>query len=116
MAVDRKYTINELNLVAVDDVPAPSLHFQLASPEPNPSRGSAGLRFAIPRAGRVRLAIYDVRGRLVTTLVDQVLLAGWHPMTWAHTDSRGAAVASGVYVVKLEAAGEVRTQKLVLVR
>jgi hypothetical protein len=116
MAVNRKYTINELNLVAVDDVPAPSLRFQLASPEPNPSRGSAGLRFAIPQAGRVRLAIYDVTGRLVRTLVDQVLQAGWHPMTWTHTDSRGARVASGVYMVRLEAAGEVRTRKMVLAR
>jgi flagellar hook assembly protein FlgD len=64
----------------------------------------------------VRLAIYDVNGRLVVTLVDRVLQAGWHPIAWRHTDSRGTRVASGVYMVKLEALGEIRTQKLVLLR
>jgi hypothetical protein len=116
MAADQKCTLTELDIVAVDDVSTPAPRFQFSTPKPNPSLDAAGLRFALPRAGWARLAIYDVSGRLVTTLVDRTLQAGWHPIIWARTDSRGARVASGVYMAKLEALGEVRTQKLVLLR
>jgi hypothetical protein len=116
MGADHKYTLTELNLVAVGETPTPAIRFQLSAPKPNPSLDVAGLRFALPKPGWARLAIYDVSGRLVSTLIDRVLPAGWYPVPWSHTDSRGARVASGVYMAKLEALGEVRTQKLVLLR
>jgi hypothetical protein len=64
----------------------------------------------------VRLAVYDVQGRLVAMLVNGELPAGWHPISWAPRNSHGVRVASGVYVARLEALGEVRMRKLVLLQ
>jgi len=113
---DRRLTLTELDPVDVGESLPSGPAFQLAMATPNPSPGPALLRFALPRDARVRLTIYDVRGRLVTALVDGLEPAGWHPISWARRDAKGARVASGVYVAKLEALGEVRTQKLVLLR
>jgi len=109
-------TLTELSAVDIVELPAPGPAFELAVATPNPAPGPPLLRFALPTPTRVRLAIYDVRGRLVTTLVDGPEPAGWHPIAWTRRDARGARVASGVYVAKLEALGAIRTQKLVLLR
>ncbi len=113
---DQLLTLRELDVVDIGELPAPGPAFQLAVARANPSSGPALLRFALPRAARVQLAIFDVRGRLVTTLVNGPEPAGWHPVSWARRDARGANVASGIYVAKLEALGEIRTRKLVLLR
>ncbi len=66
--------------------------------------------------GRVHLAVYDVTGRLVGTLVNEPRLAGAHTVMWDAKDDRGREVASGIYFLRLFHAGEVRTRKLVLLR
>jgi hypothetical protein len=116
MAANRSYKVTELDVVAVDEVPSPGFRFELPAPRPNPSWDVAAVQFALPAAARTRLAVYDVHGRLVTSLVDGVLDAGWHRVSWSHTDSKGHRVASGVYLLRLESLGDVRTQRLVLLR
>jgi hypothetical protein len=65
----------------------------------------------------VRLTLHDAAGRLVRTLVDGVTVtAGRHAVMWDGRDHAGRSVGSGVYVCRLEAAGEVRHSKLVLLR
>ncbi|NNE44363.1 MAG: T9SS type A sorting domain-containing protein [Gemmatimonadetes bacterium] len=83
---------------------------------PNPVRESAELVWALPRPGRVSLAVHDVTGRRVARLQDGPAGAGVHRRTWAGTDSRGRPVAPGVYFLRLEALGEVRTRKIVRIR
>jgi flagellar hook assembly protein FlgD len=60
--------------------------------------------------------VYDASGARVATLVDARLPAGRHRARWNGADGRGARVASGVYFCRLEAAGEERTRKLVLLK
>ncbi len=74
------------------------------------------LGFALPEAGRADLAIYDVRGRLVRTLVEAELPAGEHTAYWDGRDARGAAASSGVYIVRLSSAGREATQKIQLMK
>jgi aminopeptidase N len=69
--------------------------------------GPAVLSFALPTAGRVELAIYDVAGRKLASLVDGFVEAGVHEVEWD-------AMASGVYFAKIAAAGETATEKLVV--
>lgn len=106
-----------LDVVAVEERPPQGPAFQFDAPTPNPFRAPAiGLRFALSRRSPVPLAVYDVQGRLVVMLVDGELAAGWHPISWAPRNSHGVRVASAVYVARLEALGEVRVRKLVLLR
>ena len=83
----------------------------LSAPAPNPTSGPAQIAFAVPEAGPVRLAVYDVRGRRVVVLEDRDLAAGRYE---AALD--GSSLAAGVYVVRLEAGGEVVTRRAAVVR
>jgi hypothetical protein len=64
----------------------------------------------------VKLSIFNVRGELVTTLVDEHITAGRKEITWSTKDSTGRAVSSGVYFYRLAAGGFVRTRKMALLR
>ena len=78
---------------------------------PNPAAGAARVAFTLPEASAVRLAVYDVRGREVAVLADGRVEAGRHE---AGLDT--SRLAAGVYVVRLEAGGEVLTRRATVVR
>ena len=82
----------------------------------NPARAQMTFRFAVPAPGPVRLAIYDVQGRRVTTVLDQALPAGWGSATWDGRDLRGVSVASATYFARLESGGEVQLRKVLVAR
>lgn len=96
--------------------PAPALT-RLLPVLPNPFNPSATIRYQLAGTERVSIKVFDVAGRVVTTLVDGVMPAGAHETFWHGEDARGARVASGVYVVKLVTAGAApQTQKMVLLK
>ncbi|HEX4936025.1 MAG TPA: FlgD immunoglobulin-like domain containing protein, partial [Gemmatimonadaceae bacterium] len=70
----------------------------------------------LPAGGRATLTIYDVAGRLVTTLVDRDLPAGRHSATWHGTDEQGRRVATGVYFYQLRSGGTSLTRSMVLLK
>lgn len=72
---------------------------------PNPARGPVALRYQLPEDGRVRIAVYDVSGRKVRTIVDRKIRAGSHDFVWDLTSQLGAQVAPGAYYVRYEATG-----------
>jgi flagellar hook assembly protein FlgD len=74
------------------------------------------VRFAVSREGPVRLTVYDVTGRRVANLVDGILGGGEHSTVWDGIDASGRRVASGVYLYRLQAAGESLTKEMVLTR
>ena len=90
--------------------------FELNQNYPNPFNPSTTVSFALPQAGDVSLKIYNVRGQLVATLHDGAMAAGRHQMVWDGKDARGANVASGIYVYRLEADGFNATKKLTLMK
>lgn len=90
--------------------------FRMYDSAPNPFNPRTQIAFDLPRPGPVRLAIYNLRGALVRTLLNGVVPAGHHATTWDGTDDAGAAVASGVYVVKIDAEPHHAQQKLVLLK
>ena len=57
----------------------------------------------LEKPGRAKVRIYDVQGRLVRTVVDQDLNAGRHTRIWHGVDDNGSVVASGGYIVVVEA-------------
>lgn len=84
---------------------------RLGRPQPNPFRSQAGIEYRLSRPGAVRLEIFDLQGRRIATLVDEVQEAGAHRADW-QAGSRPA----GLYFVRLAALGEIRVEKLALVR
>ena len=71
--------------------------------------------FSFAIFARATAAVYSVAGRRVATLLDADLPAGWHPVTWNGRDGSGRPVAAGVYPLRLTAAGERVTRKIVRV-
>lgn len=103
-------------VTSVPAIAAAAGGFALDAPRPNPSRGTTALSFALPAEGPVSLAVYDVQGRRVATLVDGVRPAGTHRVTWGGADDQGRPVGSGVYFVRLNAAERTATERLSLLR
>ena len=84
---------------------------------PNPSGGEVvELRFELEKPADVAVRIYDVAGRLVTTLADARLPAGRHDLTWTGKTASGEPAASGVYFARLESSETNSVRRLVRVR
>ena len=62
------------------------------------------------------LAVYNIAGRCVRTLVDGRLEPGWHEVLWDARNDNHSPVASGVYFCRLESQGSVSVKKLVLLK
>jgi len=96
--------------------PAPA-RLLLHAPSPNPFNPSTVVGFELPRAVRAGVRIFTADGRLVRVLAQPTsFAAGNHTLRWDGRDEHGRAAASGVYVVRLDAGGESRSQRAVLVR
>jgi hypothetical protein len=77
--------------------------FELGQNYPNPFNPSTTIRYALPSAGSVRLAVYSVIGEEIRTLIaGEETGAGFHEVVWDGLDNSGRAAASGVYVYRLE--------------
>jgi hypothetical protein len=83
---------------------------------PNPFRGITTIRFSMPEAGPATLAIHDVAGRRVRTLLDGAVGEGDRRFVWDGRDDTGRALASGVYFYRLQAAGNSRTGQVQLLK
>jgi len=91
----------------------------LAQNYPNPFNPSTTIRYEIPSKDGsvpVRLLIYDLRGRLIRTLVDEDREPGSYQVHWDGRDSNGQSVISGVYLYRIETGDFTTTRKLVVVR
>jgi hypothetical protein len=99
------FTVARLN---VAETPT---EFGIIAAYPNPFNARTRIVFSLPDAARVNLAVYDIGGRLVANLVDGKQEAGVHSALFDARD-----LPSGIYLVHLEAAGNVARQKLALVK
>jgi hypothetical protein len=92
----------------------PSAAFQQLRSRPNPFNPMTEIVFSSTRTEHFTLAVYDPRGRLVTTLLQGMVSAGTHRLIWDGTNSEGHQVASGIYLARLSGANRLETHKLVL--
>ena len=83
---------------------------------PNPFNPATAIQFTISEPEHVRLNVYSLNGQLVRTLIDSLMYAGQHSVTWDASDSSGRDVASGVYLCRLMTDSEMQSSRLVLVR
>ena len=83
---------------------------------PNPFNPTTTIAFTIPKTSQVYLGIYDISGKLIKTLIDAPIEAGYHTVMWDGTDDNGSSVASGVYFYKLKSKGYEKTKKMLLLK
>jgi rhodanese-related sulfurtransferase len=91
----------------------------LGPASPNPFSTSTEISYALPHAegpSRVTLSVYDARGRLVTTIVDNAAGASTARAAWDGMDDRGRPVTSGLYFYRFTANGWSLTRRVVLLR
>ena len=96
--------------LAVDDVILPPSSFNLSN-YPNPFNANTTISFDLPRASHVTLNVFDLTGRSVTTLSDQMMPAGVH-----HVNFDAAALPSGIYIYRLTSGDVTQSRKLVLLK
>jgi hypothetical protein len=109
---------NDFAVGAAESPPAP---FELLGNSPNPFTRHTTIQFRMDAPARVLLSVFDVRGRLVSTLVDGWRDVGHHAVAWDGRTASGRQARAGVFFYRLEAGGmssasTVQTQKLVLMK
>jgi hypothetical protein len=95
---------------------APTRLARLEPAIPNPFNPSTRIGFELARTGRATIEVHDAQGRLVRLLLDETLGAGMHSVRWDGRDGQGVRRASGIYYVRLRAAGEQQTTGVALIQ
>lgn len=83
---------------------------------PNPFNPITTIKFSVPKTGQVSLKVYNVRGELVRTLVDESRAAGEYVLEWDGSNDRGQSMASGVYFYETKTNGKSIVNKMALVK
>ena len=95
----------------------PVMRSSMGQNYPNPFNPATHIPFQLERSGHVELAVYDVKGTYVRTLIHKTLPAGRHVAEWDGADDAGTLLASGVYFYELSLDGaRVQTRKALLLK
>jgi len=104
-------------VAGVDKPGAPRAGLVLRQNSPNPFSGSTTISFSIPGGSRdAHVAIYNVNGQVVKTLVDGTVGSSGTSVVWDGRDARGTSVAPGIYFCELSAGGASVFKKMVVAR
>ena len=112
MPIYRTITLTRGMVTSNDLVNGVPTEFNLDQNYPNPFNPSTNINFALPQASKVTLTVYDMLGRKVATLVNgEQLTAAKHSVRF-----NASALASGMYIYRIEAGSFVSTRKMMLIK
>ena len=106
---------NVVGIVETASHPIPEV-LHLAQNYPNPFNSSTSIRYVLPKNDFVRLAIYDISGQLLRSLLKGEECAGTHTVSWNGMDEQGSSVSSGIYFYCLETGNLKSTRKMLLLK
>jgi len=89
--------------------------FGISKIYPNPFNPKTKISFDLPINSEIKIIVYDITGRKISTLADRMYSAGQYTVSWDGKDTTGKSVASGIYVVTIESSFGVDQKKMVLV-
>ena len=95
---------------------AVQFEFALSQNYPNPFNPTTTISYGVATTGHITLSIYDITGRLVSTLIDGQVNAGNHQVMWNGLDNMGMPVSAGVYIYSLENEVSTMTRKMVFMK
>jgi Tol biopolymer transport system component len=84
--------------------------------QPNPAKSALTIRYEIPIESKVSLKIYDVSGKLVKTLIDELVKPGSYTVCWNRKDNDNKEVSTGIYYYRLYAKDKYLLKKAVLLK
>ncbi|MCX7835450.1 MAG: T9SS type A sorting domain-containing protein [bacterium] len=90
--------------------------FELKPNYPNPFNSITNIRFDLPTISKVTIRIYDLNGREVRNLLENELQPGSHILSWDGKNAQGQALASGTYIVKMQAGKFEASRKILLLK
>jgi hypothetical protein len=106
-------TVNGMS--SEDDALLPE-EFALHQNYPNPFNPVTTLRYDLPENSMVNIKVYDMLGREVRTLVNQVQDAGFKSIMWDAANDYGKSVSAGIYLYQIQAGDFIQTEKMVLLK
>ena len=113
---DSAFTFRMPVPLAIDEGGQLPLQFVLHQNYPNPFNPKTQIEFDLPHQAKVSLKIYDIMGREVRAVVDDVLSLGYYKVIWEGRDQRGKQVPSGVYIARLVTTNYTKSIKMVLLK
>ncbi len=109
--------VNDFSTSVEPEEPDPvPVKFSLEQNYPNPFNPATRIRYNLSHTSHVTLAIYDILGRKVHTLQNQVMTSGSHQVIWDGKNSSGTYASSGIYFYKLDVGGDSKIRKMVLLK
>ncbi len=102
--------------VGNDDIVNPNQLTFAASNYPNPFNPTTCIKYTIKERAKTTLKVYNIKGRLVNTLVNDMKDAGKHEVIWNGIDHNNKHVASGVYFYRLQSSNDCLTKKMILMK
>ena len=102
--------------ITVHEVSAVPVDYVLSQNYPNPFNPSTQIEYSVPESGHMTVAIYDVSGRLIQTLVNGFVESGYHSIVWDGRDSAGHTVSAGLYIYSLKGDHVAITRKMVMMK
>ncbi len=114
-AVEKALGDSTATQVDDDRIVSPN-EFVLQQNYPNPFNPATQISYYLPRAAQVKLAIYNLQGQEIKTLVDELQSAGEKSVVWDGTDNQGQVITSGIYFYRLSAGRFRETKKMILMR
>jgi len=101
---------------SIDDPTVPALSTALNSNYPNPFNPETTISYSLSQGENVKIEVYNVRGQLVRTLVNENKAAGHHKVVWTGVDNNNRPVSSGVYYYKMTAGKYSSSKKMILMK
>ncbi|HDR91033.1 MAG TPA: T9SS type A sorting domain-containing protein, partial [candidate division Zixibacteria bacterium] len=112
----REFTITLTDIdLGLKDVDKPD-RFSIGPNMPNPFNATTEFTLAIPEASDIRVEVFDLLGKRVTTLVEDKLDVGHHRVVWNGRDDSGRDLPSGVYLYRIVADDFEQTRKMTLIK
>ena len=122
--LDKKLSLNDFislinyyeNQPELEQTPEFPQGYSLSTNYPNPFNPSTTISFSLPEAGDVSLNVYNVKGQLVKTLVNEQKELGNHSVVWNGKDNNDQKVSSGVYFYRINTGKFTEMKKMILMK
>ena len=102
--------------ITVENAPAVPVNFFLSQNYPNPFNPETTIEYVLPENGMVTLQVFDITGRIVSTLVNDYQESGYYNIIWNSKDDRDNIVSAGVYIYTIQTDKSTLTRKMVLMK